>query len=103
MVLNETHSVPVLKNAQHNYSENCCFQQACLQRVGVKNRLLKGSSVDYGLQVLDRPPPSAPGLPHEFRLAVLQALCPETWNPVTGFKPGGASLLRVLVRSGERI
>ena len=76
MVLNETHCVPVAKNAQHNYSENCCFQQAYLQRVGVKNRLLRGSSVDYGLQVLDRPPPSAPGLPHEFRLAMLTGTMP---------------------------
>ena len=62
--------------------------------MGVKNnRVLRGSSVDYGLQVLDRPPPSALGLSHGFRLAVLQVLCPEPWNPVMGFKPGGASLL----------
>lgn len=55
--------VPVLKKAQHNYSDNCCFQQECLERVGVKSkRVLRGSSIDYGLQVLDRPPASATGL-----------------------------------------
>ena len=64
--------------------------------MGVKSkRVLRGSSIDYGLRVLDRPPASAPGLSHRFRLAVCTGWGgPEPWNPVTGFKPGGASLLK---------
>ena len=67
-----------------------------MQRVGVKNhRMLRGSSVDYGLRVLDRPPSSAPGLSHRFCLAVCAGWgSPEPWKPVTGLKPGGASLLK---------
>ena len=64
--------------------------------MGVKNhRMLRGSSVDYGLRVLDRPPSSAPGLSHRFCLAVCAGWgTPEPWKPVTGLKPGGASLLK---------
>ena len=64
--------------------------------MGVKNNgVLRGSSVDYGLQILDRPPSSAPGLSHRFRLAVCMGWGgPEPWNSVTGFKPGGPSLLK---------
>lgn len=66
--------------------------------MGIKSqRVLRGSSVDNGLQALDRPPSSATGLSHRFRLAVCTGWGgPEPWNPVTGFKPGGASLLKAI-------
>ena len=62
---------------------------------GFRDPRVPGVSTLWIPEVLDRPPSSAPGLSHRFCLAVCAGWgSPEPWKPVTGLKPGGASLLK---------